>query len=199
MVGLCKHATTMAFVIVLVVGGVRSSTAQVVVRAGARSVRSRAVVKAAAQPGDEDDFMTLTLSGGVVNFGLVPGRASNPGTGSITINTSWGCPCDTPTFELYAYFNSPTVALTDGAGDNIPPSAVSISDNGGAFQALNGTQPFGAANSGLHLVSIPATGGQGGGRHTDSLNFNINLSTGTLSNLPPGTYTGTLTIQGQAQ
>lgn len=198
MVGLWKHTTTMAIVIVLVVG-VRSSAAQVVVRAAARQVRGRAVVKAAAVPGDDDDFMTLTLSGGVVNFNLVPGRASNLGTGSITVNLSWGCPCDTATFELYAYFNSPTVALTDGAGNNIPPSAVSISDNGGAFQTLNGTQPFGAANSGLHFVSIPATGGQRGGSHADSLNFNINLSTGTLTRLPPGSYAGTLTIQGQAE
>jgi len=31
------------------------------------------------------------------------------------------------------------------------------------------------------------------------LNFNIDLSSGTMSRLPPGTYTGTLTIQGQAQ
>jgi hypothetical protein len=198
MVGLRKYAWTMSAAAILLVGGVCSATAQVVVRSSLRPARGRAVLKAAAT-GDDDDFMTLTLSGGMVNFSLIPGRASNPGTGSISINVAWGCPCDTPTFELYAYFNSPTVALTDGSGDNIPPSAVSISDNGSAFQSLSSTQPFGAANSGLHLVSIPAAGGQNGGRHTDSLHFNIDLSTGTLSKLPPGTYTGTLTIQGQAQ
>lgn len=198
MVGLGKYLRTMAFA-ALLVAGARSCAAQVVVRASAQPVRGRAVVKAAAETNDDDDFMTLTLSGGVVNFNLVPGRASNPGTGSITVNLAWACPCDTPTFELYAYFNSSTLALTDGAGDNIPPASVSISDNGGAFQALNSTQPFGAANAGMHLVSIPATGGQRGGSYSNSLNFNIDLSTGTLSKLPPGTYTGTLTIQGQAQ
>ena len=148
---------------------------------------------------DHDDFMTLTLSGGLVNFNLVPGRASNPGSGPVTVNLTWACPCDTPTFELYAYFNNPGVALTDGAGDNIPPSSISISDNGGAFRRLDGSQPFGAANSGVHLVSIPATGGQRGGSHSDVLNFNIDLSSANMSRLPPGSYSGTLTIQGQAQ
>src|SRR5271165_28000 len=162
MVGLEQYVRAMAFAAILLVGGVCSSMGQVVVRTSARPARTRAVVKAAATPGDDDDFMTITLSGGVVNFNLIPGIASNLGSGSVTVNLTWGCPCDTATFDLYAYFNSSTVALTDGAGDNIPPAAVSISDNGGAFQALNATQPFGAANAGLHLVSIPATGGQGG-------------------------------------
>lgn len=169
-----------------------------VVRAGPRPARARPAARAAAIE-DDDDFMTLTLSGGVVNFNLVPGRASNVGSGPVTVNLSWACPCDTPSFELYAYFSSPSVALTDGAGDDIPPAAVSISNNGGAFQRLNTTQPFGGANSGLHLASVPATGGQRGGSHSDVLNFNIDLSSGTMSRLPPGTYTGTLTIQGQAQ
>jgi hypothetical protein len=30
------------------------------------------------------------------------------------------------------------------------------------------------------------------------MQFNINLTGGTLPNLPPGTYTGTLNIQAQA-
>jgi hypothetical protein len=74
-----------------------------------------------------------------------------------------------------------------------------ISDNGGPLQRMNGSSPFGASSAGLHLVSIPALGGQRGGSHTDLLNFNIDLSSGGLQKLPPGTYTGTLTIQGQAQ
>ena len=196
MVGVWKNFETLALTAILLMAGAQFGAAQVIrpgARPGAIPVRPRAA-------GDDDDSMTITLSGGAVNFNLVSGSATNPGNTSITVNLTWTCPCDTPTFDLYTYFTSSTAALTDGAGDNIPSSAFSISDNGGAFQPLTSTQPFGGANAGLHLVSIPGSSALfGGGHHTDVMNFNINLSTGTLPKLPPGAYTGTLTIQGQAQ
>jgi len=185
----------------VVVAGAHFSAAQVV-RAGLRPVRRALVGRAtaAAAAGDDDDSMTVTLSSGAVNFNFVSGSASNPGSGSITVNLTFTCPCDTPSFEMYAYFNSAASAMIDGAGDSIPSSSFSISDNGGAFRPLTGTQPFGGANAGIDLVSVPgSSANSGSGRHTDVLNFNVNLSTGTLPKLPPGTYTGTLTIQAQAQ
>jgi hypothetical protein len=198
MVGVWKSVRTIAWMAILMAAAAELSAAQIA-RPGVRPVK-RALVGHATGAGDDDDFMTITLSGGAVNFNFVSGSASNPGSGSITVNFAYTCPCDTPTFEMYAYFNSGTSAMTDGAGDLIPASAFSISDNGGAFRALTGTQPFGGANAGLDVVSIPGSSANGGGgRHTDVLNFNVNLSTGTLPKLPPGTYTGTLTIQAQAQ
>jgi hypothetical protein len=198
MVGLSNYIRAVVLCGAAMFAASANGTAQIV-RSRLQPARARAVASRPHVAGDHDDFMTLTLSGGEVNFTLIPGRASNPGNGSVGIHLLWACPCDTPKFELYAYFSSPAVALTDGAGNNIPPSAISISDNGGAFQRVSGNQPLGAPDAGLHLVSIPATGGQRGGSHTDVLNFNIDLSSGPLIHLPPGTYTGTLTIQGQAQ
>jgi hypothetical protein len=190
MVGV-RQSAQIAGLAALLLLGARPGSAQV--------VRPHAVPVRAAAIGDDDDAMTITLTGAAINFNFISGSASNAGSGSITMTTRYTCPCDTATFEVYAYFNSATAALTDGAGDNIPSSAFSISDNGGAFRALNATQPLGGANAGLNLVSIPGSfANRGTGSHVDVLNFNVNLSTGTLPNLPPGTYVGTLTIQAQA-
>ena len=58
------------------------------------------------------------------------------------------------------------------------------------------TEVFGGANAGRHVVlNIPITGT---GNRTDSIIFNLDLSTGTLPQLPAGTYTGTVSIQAQA-
>jgi hypothetical protein len=168
-----------------------------VARSSAQPIHAHALARTAGVR-NNGDFMTLTLSGGAINFTLVPGRTSNPGSGSIAVQLAWACPCDAPSFALFAYFNNPAVALSDGAGGGIPTSAVLVSDNGSPFQRLNATSPA-LPNGGLRLVSIPALGGQRGGSHTDVLNFNIDLSGAALTHLPPGTYTGTLTIQGQAQ
>jgi len=86
--------------------------------------------------------------------------------------------------------------LTDGAGDNIPSSAFQISDNGGAFNALVNTVPFGGANAGRRLARVRIGLGAATGKRTDTMNFNINLS--ALPNLPAGSYTGILNIQAQA-
>jgi hypothetical protein len=86
--------------------------------------------------------------------------------------------------------------LTDGAGNNIPSADFQISDNGGAFNALNTTVPFGGANAGRRVAATLIFLNNTSGQRTDVMNFNINLS--TLPNLPAGNYTGTLTIQAQA-
>jgi hypothetical protein len=46
------------------------------------------------------------------------------------------------------------------------------------------------------LSNTRILGNNRSGSHTDSMNFNINLS--PLPNLPAATYTGTLMIQAQA-
>src|SRR5450631_1214779 len=186
MVGVWKNVKTIAWIAILVMAGAHFSAAQVI-RPGAPQP---------AGPGPRrGTAMAMALANASVNFPFTAGSASNPGNAPLTVTLSWNCNCGN--ISLYAYFNSSTTALTDGAGDNIPFAAFSLSDNGGAFRALNTTVPFGGANAGLKVVQItnpPFTG-----THADTMNFNINLSTGTLPALPPGTYTGTLTIQAQAQ
>jgi len=142
------------------------------------------------------DSITLTLSGNAVNFTLVGGSANNPGNTGITATTTWLLRPSVNSLRLYAFFSSSTAALSDGAGHNIPSTDFQISDNGGAFTALTNTVPFGGANAGLQLSSVPIRGYNKTGTHSDVMTFNINLA--PLPSLPAGVYTGTLTILAQA-
>lgn len=142
------------------------------------------------------DSVSVNLSANAVNFSLSPGSANNPGSTSITATTTWLLRPNIGFVSTYAFFSSSASALTDGVGDNIPSADFQISNNGGAYQALSNTVPFGGANAGLRLSSTLILGNNKRGSHQDVMNFNINLS--SIPNLPPNTYTGTLTIQAQA-
>jgi hypothetical protein len=142
------------------------------------------------------DSITLTLSGNAVNFALVGGSPSNPGSTGITATTTWLLRPNVNSLKLYAFFSSSTAALSDGAGHNIPSADFQISDNGGAFAALSNTVPFGGANAGLQVSSVRILGNNKTGTNSDLMTFNINLA--PLPNLSTGVYTGTLTIQAQA-
>ena len=142
------------------------------------------------------DSITLTLSGNAVNFTLVGGSASNPGSTGITATTTWVLKPSIGSLNLDAFFSSSTSALSDGAGHNIPSADFQISANGGAFAPLTNTVAFGGANAGLQISSVPIRGYNKTGTNSDVMTFNINLA--PLPNLPAGIYTGTLTIQAQA-
>lgn len=142
------------------------------------------------------ESLTLGLSANSVSFTLAAGSASNAGNTTITATTSWVLKPGRTAVGVYAYFASPTAALTDGAGNNIPSSAFTIADNGGAAAALTNTVAFGAANAGLQLANVAITGANKNSNRTDVMAFNINLS--SLAQLPANTYTGTLNIQAQA-
>lgn len=142
------------------------------------------------------DSITLTLSSHAVNFTLTGGSASNPGSTGITATTSWVLRPNVGSLSLYAFFSSSAAALNDGAGHSIPSANFQISDNGGAFAALTNTVPFGGANAGLKVSSVPIRGYNKTGTNSDLMTFNINLA--PLPSLPAGVYTGTLTIQAQA-
>jgi|SRR5437588_283082 len=142
------------------------------------------------------ESISLTLSAGAVNFNLTAGSASNPGSTSISATTSWVLRPSRGRLNVYAFFSSASSALSDGSGNNIPSSSFQVSENGGAFLALTNAVPFGGANAGLQLATVPILGNNKQGSRTDTMNFNINLS--TTPSLPAGVYTGTLTIQVQA-
>jgi hypothetical protein len=170
------------FVVVLAAG------AQAQVRnSGASTISLNAVLS---------DSITVSLSSNAVNFTLTQGSGSNPGSTSVTATTTWLLRPNVGSLKLYAFFSSSASALTDGAGNNIPSADFQISNNGGAFNALTNTVPFGGANAGLQLSSTPILGNNRSGSRNDVMNFNINLV--PLPNLPAATYTGTLTIQAQA-
>ena len=146
-----------------------------------------------------NESMTLSLSSNSVSFSLTAGSGTNPGSASISATTTWVLKPGRTAVGVYAYFASSAVALTDNAtptADNIPSSAFFISNNGGALNALTATTPFGGANAGLLLSNTGITGVNKNSTRTDTMSFNIDLSSQTQ--LPAGTYTGVLTIQAQA-
>jgi heme/copper-type cytochrome/quinol oxidase subunit 3 len=144
------------------------------------------------------ESLTLTLSANTVNFTLAAGSATNAGSAGVTATTAWTLAPGRTSVGVYAYFTSATAALTDGAGDNIPSSAFYIADNAGTSTPLTNTVAYGAANAGLKLATVAITGANRSSSRTDAMTFNINLSGGTLPQLPANTYTGTLNIQAQA-
>lgn len=144
------------------------------------------------------ESLTLSLSANAVNFTLAAGSAANAGSTAITATTAWVLKPGRTAVVVDAYFGSAAAALTDGTGDNIPSSAFYIADNGGASTALTSTVAFGVANAGLQLRNTAITGLNKSASVTDAMAFNINLTGGTLPQLPAGTYTGTLSIQAQA-
>jgi hypothetical protein len=144
------------------------------------------------------ESLTLNLSANAVNFTLTAGSATNAGSTNITATTAWILRPGRTAVTVDAYFASAASALTDGAGNNIPSSAFKISDNGGASTALTNTVAFGGANAGFRLANVAITAANRSANRTDVMAFNIDLSGGTLPQLPAGTYTGTLNIQAQA-
>ncbi len=144
------------------------------------------------------ESLTVSLSANSVNFTLAAGSATNAGSSNITATTTWVLKPTRTAVTVNAYFASATAALTDGSGDNIPSSAFFIADNAGASTALTATGPFGGALAGLQLANVAITGANKNASRTDAMAFNINLTGGTLPQLPAGTYTGTLSIQAQA-
>jgi hypothetical protein len=144
---------------------------------------------------DVQQFISVSPGVATVNFALLPGNAVT-GAPTVPITTSWNLkPGGGPTVRLYAYFDSSTVALTDGT-DNIPSSDVLGSFNSGAFTAFTGTGPFGAGGASFLLFSEAITGANKVKTRNDNLDVRIDLT--GLPLLPASTYTGTMRIQAQA-
>ena len=145
------------------------------------------------------ESLTVSLSANNVNFNLTAGSPTNAGLGTVTATTKWTLAAGRKDVFVYAYFASSTAALADTAGDNIPSSAFYIKDNGNAAAALTNTiAGFGGANAALQLEDVPITTANRASSQQDVMTFNIDLSTGTLPQLPANTYTGTLNIQAAA-
>jgi hypothetical protein len=138
---------------------------------------------------------SVSLGVGTVNFALLPGTAVT-GAPTVPITTSWSLnPGLIGSVKLYAYFDSSTVALTDGT-DNIPSADVLGRVSPGAFTAFTQAGPFGAAGASLLLFTQAISGTNKVDSRTDNLDVRIDLT--GLPSLPAGDYTGTMRIQAQA-
>ena len=144
------------------------------------------------------ESLSVSVLPGLVNFTLTSGSATNPGSTSVAVTTSWALTLTRDTVKLFGYFSSASAALvhTNLLNTNdIPSSRVEVSVNGGANMAFNQTVAFGAANAGRELFSQALTILNIAGGRTDTIALNINLS--SLS-LPADVYTGTLRLRAQA-
>ena len=154
------------------------------------------------------ESLTVTVTGGTtVNFNLLPNTAANAGSTVSTIQTAWIIRRGRPRIRVYAWVPNGAAALTDGAGNNIPASAVTAAaaGSGMAGGALN-TVVSGGAGVPTFVKPAAATGVQIGqvrinnrnrrGNTTTTLTWNIN-TTG-VPQLPAASYTGTVNIQAQA-
>jgi len=184
-----KTARLMRFVVVMLALFVTSLVSAQAINSGAQPIALNATL---------GESLTLTLSAATVNFTLAAGSAANAGSTNITATTAWTLKPGRTALGVYAYFAAAATALIDGSGDSIPSSAFFISDNAGASTALTNTVAFGGANAGLQIATVPITAANRTSSRTDVMVYNINLTGGTLPQLPAGTYTGTLSIQAQA-
>jgi hypothetical protein len=154
------------------------------------------------------ESLTVNVTGGaIVNFNLAANTAANPGSTTSTIQTAWVLKPGRTQVGVWAWVVNGVAALTDGAGDNIPASAVSAAaaGSGSAGGALNTSVSGGAgvpafvtpaAATGVQIGQVTITGANKASSTTTTLTWNIN-TTG-VPQLPAATYTGTVNIQAQA-
>ena len=137
-------------------------------------------------------------SGSSMNFTLLQGAIAN-GSTAAAITTSWSVnPGKVGTVRLYAYFTTPSAALT-GATQNIASTYVEGRMTTGlptTYTAITQTNPVGPAGGSLLLFSETITGVNKNKTRADNLDLRINLTSSPP--LPAGNYTGTLRIQTRA-
>lgn len=177
-------------VAVLAASAALSATASAQVLSGTGNVSLTATLSQA---------LTVSVTGGSsVNFALTANAATNGDVPTI-VRTAWNLnPGQIGAVSLYAYFDVPALALTDGAGGNIPSSWVMGQMATGtptSYTAFTQTNPVGPAGGSLALFTTNITGINKNSSRTDNLNLRIDLTGRTLS---AGTYTGVLRMQARA-
>ena len=110
---------------------------------------------------------------------------------AISVTTSWALATGHTALKTYVYFANPAAALSGPSA--IPSSSVLASIDGGTAQACTFTGPIGAAGGNCfpaYQNFSPASNG--------SQTNQVVLSLQSISNIAPGTYTGTLFIEAEA-
>jgi hypothetical protein len=138
------------------------------------------------------ETLTVSLDQTAVNFALTGRSATNAGNVPVVATTTWILGAGRTDVKLYAYFDTPTAALSLGAVD-IPSSAVSATVGGTSVGAFTNTVPFG---TGVTVFDQAITDANRSSSNSSSVALNIDLS--SLPQLPAGSYVGTLHFQAQA-
>lgn len=144
------------------------------------------------------ESLTVSASANTLSIPLTAGAKSAP-AGPLTITTAWVLKGTRNNVQLVSYLSSSTAALSDGT-NNIPASAVQGQVNSGTYNAYtNGaSNGIGLAGATLNIGTTAITNTNRNSSRTDTLNIEVDLSTGSLPQLPASTYTGTLNLQAVA-
>lgn len=156
-------------------------------------------IASASLSGTMAEAITVTVTGGsTVNFTMVAGAAAD-GDVPVSIQTQWVLGLLPTLVSLYAYFDVPSQAMTDGSGNDIPSSAVRGQMLTGApllYTAFTQTNSVGPAGGSLKLFDEIILLLNKSKTRNDDLNLRVDLA--ALTTLPAGTYTGTLRIRAEA-
>lgn len=176
-------------------------TAFISVNANAAVLNSNAPTVSLTASLAESLSVSSTVSS--VSFTLANGQTV-AGSAAVPITANWVLNPSRTDVKLYGYFASSAAALTDGLStpDNIPAADVLGQVTTGAatsFTPFSATGPsgFGAASAALLLWDQPISG-SGNGKYVGTRTDNLSLEINTPASLPAGSYSGTLTIQAQA-
>jgi hypothetical protein len=172
-----------------------------IVTSGAQAASLNSNAPTVALSATLGESLTVSTTVSTVNFSLVNGTTV-AGSAAVPITTTWVLQPTRTSVTLYGFFASSTAALTNGLAtpSNIPSANVLGQVTTGApatFTAFSQTNSgFGAASASLVLFNQAVSYANANfvGTRTDNLNLEIN----TPVTLPAGTYTGTLTLQAQA-
>ena len=178
--------------------------------------------QAAAQAGTVSTARVVSLAAtktGKLTMGVVSGatqtlasitdNTTNNFPIPVVIQTQWDLnPGQTGSVNVIGWFSTPTQALTNGAGTNIPssrmkgkltPGAPTPTSYPATFTAFtqNAIGGIGTAGGSLRLFQINITGANKTQTRTDNLSLQLDLTAAAV--LPPGTYSGTLNIEAVTQ
>lgn len=178
--------------------------------------------QAAAQAGTVSTARIVSLAAtktGKLTMGVISGAAQTLGTLTdnttnnfptpVVIQTQWDLnPGQTGSVNLIGWFATPSQALTNGVGTNIPSSRMKGKLTPGApaptsfpatFTAFtqNAVGGIGTAGGSLRLFQMNISGANKTQTRTDNLSLQLDLTGAGV--LPPGTYSGTLNIEAVTQ
>ncbi|HTK43151.1 MAG TPA: hypothetical protein VL287_16300 [Gemmatimonadales bacterium] len=178
--------------------------------------------QAAAQAGTVSTARIVSLAAtktGKLTMGVISGAAQTLGTLTdnttnnfptpVVIQTQWDLnPGQTGSVNVIGWFATPSQALTNGVGTNIPssrmkgmltPGAPAPTSFPATFTAFtqNAVGGIGTAGGSLRLFQMNISGANKTQTRTDNLSLQLDLTGAGV--LPPGTYSGTLNIEAVTQ
>lgn len=146
------------------------------------------------------EALTISATPGAVSFNLVSGGTATS-SAPVAITTSWVLSSARSTVTLTGWFSNAAQALSSGGATPvyIPTSEVLGKVGSGTYTAFTqsptGSAP-GVAGASLVMFTQAINSANVSSNRTDDLNLEINLASQTQ--LPAGTYNGTLNLEAEA-